>query len=250
MYRRFFLKDLIFIFKTRILNTEPDKSIVGKKYIFLIVLIGMIMWGSSIFETNIKPTVIAMAETKAQVIAIYAINDAINEEIVKKTSYNDLITLQQDNQAKVTALQVNVEKVNQMQALISQLVQHKIENLDNSELNIPLGNLVHSSILAGWGPKIKIRIIPIGMIQSKFNGEFSTAGINQTRHKISLEIKSKISIIVPFISTTKEVVTTVPVAETVIVGNVPTTYLDVRGSSDEERQKAREMAPNLATKER
>lgn len=247
MYRRFFLKDLIFLFKTRFLNTEIEESIGGKRYILLFIFIGMVLWGSSIFETNIKPTVIAMAETKAQAIAIYAINDAINEEIVKKTSYSDLVMLQQDNQLKVTALQVNVAKVNQMQALVSQLVQHKFEDLESSELRIPLGNLIHSSILAGWGPRIKVRILPIGTVQSKFNGEFTTAGINQTIHKITLDVKGKISIMVPFISTSKEIVTSIPITETVIVGNVPTTYLDVRGASDEEKKKAQEIAPNLTT---
>lgn len=248
MYRRYLLKDLLYLLKTRILNTDSDQSMVRKRHVLLFAFLSLIIWGMSYFETNIKPTVIDIAEAKAQSIAVYAINDAINEEIVKKVSYSDLVSLHQDNQSKITALQVNVAKVNQMQALVSEVVQHKLDNLDSSELSIPLGNLMHSSVLAGWGPKIKIRIFPIGTVQSKFNGEFTTAGINQTIHKINLDIKEQISIIVPFISATKEVDTMVPIAETVILGNVPQTYLDVSGASDEERQKAQLIAPNLATK--
>lgn len=250
MFKRFFLRDLMYILKFRIFRIQPynkrEKN-KGLKYIIIGILMLMMVWSFSFFETKIKPTVSALSEARAKVIAIRSINEAVNEEIVKKVKYEDLIFLRKDTDNRVTALQTNVVKMNEMQALTSQVIQDKLTNTDSSQLTIPIGNIMNSSILAGWGPRVKIKIMPVGTVQSEFKSTFVTAGINQTKHRIVMEVKGRVVVVVPLISTYTEVVTTVPIAETIIVGNVPQTYLDVTGASSEEQQKAREIAPNMAT---
>lgn len=251
MHRRFIFKDASYIIKSRIKRRNQYKKSNKTKGFFIIVIIVMIfIWSFTAFENKIKPTVITIAQAQAKVIAINAINEAVNQEIVNKVRYEDLIILKKDQEGRVSALQTNIVKMNEMQALTVSVFQDKLSKIESSELSIPIGNIFNSSILAGWGPKIKIKIIPIGVVQSKFVDDIVTAGINQTKHKISMDIKGMITVVVPFISTSAEVVTNVPVAETIIVGNVPVTYLDVSSdASDEEKKRAMGIAENLATME-
>lgn len=246
--RRFWFRDIMYIFRSQARRrTSYDKKSGFGKLFFLIIIIGMFYWSFMAFENSVKPTVMTLAEARAKAIAISAINEAVNNEIVSRVKYEDLVSLKKDDQGKVVALQTNTVTMNEIQALVSQVFQDKVSTIESNQLKIPIGNMFKSSILAGWGPQIKIKIIPVGTVKSQFLDDFITAGINQTKHKIWLEIDGKIAVVVPFMNTTSEIVTSIPIAETIIVGNVPTTYLDVRGSSAEEREKAWSIAPNMAT---
>lgn len=240
------IRDAIYVFKSRTSRVSSNKK-KKKKILILITIFLFSFWSFSTFETKIKPTVAAMAEARAKVIATHAINEAINQEIVNKIKYDDLIMLKRDEQSKITALQTNIVKMNEMQALTSQVFQDKIGKIETSDLKIPIGNVFNSSILAGWGPMIKIRILPIGTVQSKFVDEFISAGINQTKHKVSLDVKGKVIVILPLISIGTEIVTNIPVAETIIVGDVPQTYLNVSDGSEQVKKNALGIAENLAT---
>jgi sporulation protein YunB len=247
--RRFFFRDTLYIIKARYIKDKISNKKSPLKFIFIFfITITLVSWGFSFFDTKIKPTVATMAEAKAKAIAINTINKSINEKIVSQISYEDLIIIKKDSEDRVTALQTNTSKMNEMQAIISSDIQEKFAFIDTANLKIPLGNLFNSSILAGWGPRITIRIIPIGTVQSKFIDSFTSAGINQTKHKISLDVKGTINVILPLMSVSTEVTTNVPVVETIIVGNVPVTYIDVRGSNDDvERQKALDIGTNFST---
>lgn len=83
--------------------------------------------------------------------------------------------------------------------------------------------------MSGRGPNISFKIIPVGTVATQFKTEFVSTGINQTVHRINLEVKSKVSIIAPFYNSSNEIVTTINVAETVIVGSVPTNYYNLEG---------------------
>lgn len=248
MFPRFIFRDIIYVIKSKINGQDNYKKKESHKLFWFIIFIVLVFFCLIRFEKEIRPTVITLAEARAKVIATTAINTAINEEIVSKIKYEDLIILQKDEQQRITALQANIVKMNEIQAHTSLVIQKKLSNIQSDDLNIPFGNLYNSSILAGWGPKVKIKIQPVGTIQSKFITDFINAGINQTKHKVSLEVQSKISIVVPLISTNYEITTNIPIAETVIVGGVPQTYLDVSGTEDKNvLEKARGIAPNLAT---
>lgn len=246
--RRYFFKDLMYILKSRvpIKRGYPRKKINFPIIIIMSSIFFILMWSISVFETKVKPMVNAMAESRAKVIALRAINEGVREEIVKKISYEDLITLRQDESQRITALQTNMVKMNEMQAQSSYVIQEKISNIGESELKIPIGSLFDSSILAGIGPKITIKIIPFGSVQSEFVDQFVSAGINQTKHKINLQFKSGIIIIMPLSRISTEVVSSIPIAETIIVGNVPNTYLNVADGPNS-IENAKGIAENLAT---
>lgn len=248
MFRRYIVRDLIYIFKSKFLKTSfKRKKVKYRLFLFLLIVVGTVILSFSVFENKIKPTIIAMAESKAKRIALQAINEAVSQEIIKNIKYEDLITIIKDDHSRVTAVRTNVVKMNEIQSATSQVVQDKIAGIEVSELKIPIGNIFNSSILAGLGPKIKIKILPVGSVQSKFIDDFVSAGINQTKHKIFMEIKGNIVVIVPLIRIPTEVISYVPIAETIIVGDVPNTFLDVSDASPEEKKKATGIAENLAT---
>ncbi len=77
------------------------------------------------------------------------------------------------------------------------------------------------------GPDIRVRMTPVGSVSVDFTDEFHAAGINQTRHKIYLLLKTQVKIVVPLGSEVINVSTRVPISESIIVGDVPQTYVNV-----------------------
>ncbi len=124
-------------------------------------------------------------------------------------------------------MQANTVMMNRLASEVALTVQDKIQDIRTSSVEVPLGTVFGSQLLAQYGPKLDIGVTPIGMVNVDFKTEFEHSGINQTRHKIYLVIKTQVKIIVPFSSNTTTVETSVPIAETIIVGKVPQNYIYV-----------------------
>ena len=195
-----------------------------KRIIILSVLIAiLVIYIFVIIDRNVKPTVLAISEVQARVIATQIINDAVKENINDDIRYQDLIYIQYDNNVKVTLMQANTILMNDIASDVASEVQEKMKKISMSTIKIPLGNVIDSNIITG--PKISIKIVPQGSVSVDFATEFEESGINQTRHMIYLIITSDVRIIAPLASDTVRVSVNVPIAETVIVGEVPKSFL-------------------------
>lgn len=106
-------------------------------------------------------------------------------------------------------------------------IQDELKQIRTASAYIPIGNALRSQILAQYGPKLKIGIEPVGIVNVDFGTEFESSGINQTRHRIFLLIKTNVKVIIPFTSSTKQVASQMPVCETIVVGKVPQNYVNV-----------------------
>ena len=113
---------------------------------------------------------------------------------------------------------------NRLQSSILHQVLQEIAQMDTRELSIPLGSLTGSALLAGRGPRISVRMQSVGSSTAYLSNEFSSAGINQTRHQIILNVDVYVSILLPGFSTATKVSNAFTVAETVLVGTVPDSY--------------------------
>ena len=154
-------------------------------------------------------------------IVVAAVNDAVeNGEI----NYDTLITFEKDTDGKVTALRSNMAEFNRLQAKIADDILVRLSDVSTSELSIPVGTLTGSSIFAGRGPSIVIKMQSVGSTTAHLRNAFTSAGINQTKHQILLDVDVYISILLPGFRTSTKVSNEISVAETVIVGNVPQTY--------------------------
>ena len=96
-------------------------------------------------------------------------------------------------------------------------------------LRLHYGSFTGFKLLAGRGPGVKIQISPIGDVETDLRSEFSSQGINQTLHRIYLEVKCRVNILTPFQDLEKEITNQVLLAENVIVGRIPSTYYNLEG---------------------
>ncbi len=194
-----------------------------------IILFGLsILISFATITHYIEPTLIELCKVKAESIGISNSNKIV-EQVMRDVGYLDLIILDRDETGKIMALRANVIEMNRIASEISLAIQKQNNEIEATYVSIPIGNFTGNSLLAGLGPKIKVKIIPTGTVHIEFKTEFLSSGINQTRHRIFLEIKSKMGIVAPFVSKRVEVINEVNIAETVLIGEVPETYYNLQG---------------------
>lgn len=202
------------------------------RYLLIAVILMLSLYSISLFNQRIVPTILSVAEARAKYIATRVINEAVNEKITEDNlQYVDLISFQKNNDGQITALQANIIKMNQLKSAISMSIQQKIAIIDTTQIEVPLGNIIDNPLISGWGPRIPVRLMPVGTAQTDFKSSFHAAGINQTKHEIFLEVNSKIVVLLPLTRVNSEVITTIPVAETIIVGTVPGSYINIEGTT-------------------
>ncbi len=195
--------------------------------VVIIILALTIIVPFSIVESSLKPTILAVARANAEQSAVRAIQDAVNEKVAKSVEYKDLIFIRTDNRGRVVLMQANTIKINSLAADTVLDIQKSLSKLEGKVIPIPVGQVLKSQLLAAYGPKIKVTLVPIGTVKVKVVDDFQQAGINQTRHRLYLNIYGKVKIIIPLTSDYVEVASQVPIAETIIVGEVPQTYLNL-----------------------
>lgn len=175
-------------------------------------------------NSRIRPILLelALSQTSNQITAV--IDHAVAEQAV---AYSDLVTLERSESGDVVALSSNLAQANILRAQLLNVALDALNGLEIKDLEIPLGTVFDWDIFSGLGPGIKVRILYTGTASAEFENAFSTAGINQTRHQIIFKINADISVLLPGRQYNKSVSTSVCVAETIIVGKVPETYLQI-----------------------
>ena len=124
--------------------------------------------------------------------------------------------------------QINSIEVNRVMAETTLATREALLNLTDTPFEIPLGEAMDSYLLATYGPKIPVKMIPLGRVNTELIDLFEEAGINQTRHKIYLQVHTEVQIIVPLISSAVEVITSVPVTDAIFIGEVPDTVINLQ----------------------
>jgi len=192
---------------------------------FIIILIPLLVVLYLFIDHNLERTLKEIAKSKAQLAGQEIITRAVNEKVALKTEYQDLVAVHKDGEGRIVLIQPNTVKINRMMAETLLEVETGFAELEKQNYSIPLGQALGSRVFAGYGPGIKVKMIPAGQVSADFIDSFEEAGINQTRHLISLRISGKIKVVVPFNDEEVDVKMTIPVAETIVVGQVPQTYM-------------------------
>lgn len=211
--------------KRRFLRRNP--LLPGRKFplkLRVILIPLLLLAGFFYAEHRLRPALHEIARARAIQIATQSINKAVREEVVPQIRYEDLITVKVDNRGRVVLMQPNTGDINRLASEATIAVQKELEKVSRARIHIPLGQLLGSQVMAGRGPDIPIEIIPAGAVESRVFDRFEQAGINQTRHKIYLEIKTRVRIVIPLTFANAEVRTEVPLAEAVIMGEFPQVY--------------------------
>jgi len=202
--------------------------------VIIVLAISILFYMLWFVELHLKPTLLAIAEARATLIATQSINRVINDKVSKEIDPQTLVLIKVDNQGRVVLIQPNTMEFNKLAADTTIKVQEVLEKLSEEKINIPIGQVLGSQFLASMGPQITVTIIPIGTVQVKVIDKFEQAGINQTKHMVYLVATTNVKIVVPLVSKSVSVDTQVPVAEYVVVGEVPSTYVQFPSSLNKE----------------
>lgn len=185
---------------------------------------------------RIRPMIRPIAIAQAKSIATRAINTAVAAKLSESDiTYDDLISLEKDSENRVTALKVNTIEVNKLKSELSVAVLDKVAQLDRTEIKIPLGNIINNELFSNLGPKITVSLNPVGFVETNIINSFFSAGINQTRHQILLEITVTIGIIMPTYTEYASVTTEIVIGESVLLGSVPNSYTNVGADEDSQQ---------------
>ena len=176
------------------------------------------------FRNNIVPTVMGSAVAEVRAICTNSVNLAVTTVVGGGLKYDDLFTVVKDSDGDVSMVQANSPEINLISREIANLAQANLDALGSQEISVPAGTFTGLALLMGMGPEVTISVIPIGSALCDFVSYFTSAGINQTLHKIYINVYAVISIVTPIDEPTITVTAEVLVAENLIVGDVPQFY--------------------------
>ena len=190
------------------------------------ILLGVGVAVLFIHMVNIRlgPILLELARTQTANHITTVVDTAVAEQAL---SYNDLVMLERSENGDIVALTSNMAQANTLRAQLLEKALEALNGVEVMELEVPLGTVFDWDILSGLGPGVDARVVYTGTATAEFENEFSAAGINQTCHRIFFCINADISVLLPGQQLRTTVTTRVCIAETVIVGKVPETYLHV-----------------------
>lgn len=202
-------------------------------FLLLILLTLLFFWLRHTYRDVIRE----LAETQVKNTTSDLTNDAIAKQIADGVvQYDRIVYFEKDLDGRITALKTNIGEVNRLKTDILNIINDEILALDHSDMGIPLGSLFLPEILSGRGPVIPVHILSIRNSDANFASFFSQAGINQTLHQVTMEVSIDVSVLVLGQTTSFTMESQVVVAETVIVGQVPNTFLHTGGTYGSEKE--------------
>lgn len=207
---------------------------------FFRVLVFILLFCAAIlffFRVHYNAVIFELAESRVKNATSDLTNTAIDVQIGNgNIAYDRIVFFEKDINGKITALKTNIGEINRLKTDILKSINQKIMELDTSDIGIPIGSLVFPELLSGRGPIIPVRIMSIRNSDAEFSSDFSQAGINQTLHRLIMRVHIDVTVLVLGETDSFSVESQVIVAETVIIGDVPNTFLQTGGSYVSERE--------------
>ena len=190
-----------------------------------------------VLRTKYRKVLTELAQTQVKNVTSDLINDAVDREIAEGTiQYDRLVYFEKDLEGRITALKTNMGEINRLKTETLSLINQEILDMDSSALGVPIGSLVLPEVFAGRGFSIPIEILAIRNSDASFSSSFSQAGINQTLQQMKMDVFVDVTVLILGSTESFTVTSQVVVAETVIVGQVPNTYLQTGGNYGTQRE--------------
>lgn len=191
----------------------------------LLILAGfLLLW--LLLRARLDPLLRDLAVTSARNAALQAIQLTVAEKMAAgELDYTRLVQLEKDTDGLVTAAVADMVQVNRLQSELTAEIVQRLTEPGTADLSVPLGNLLGTPLLSGLGPEIPVRILSVAALDVQLVSSFTHAGINQTLHRLLLEVRATVYVLIPGSTVTADVADTVTVAETVLLGRVPESYM-------------------------
>lgn len=178
------------------------------------------------FNYYVNPVIIEVSEATITSLTSKSVNSAVQSVINNTNLYDEIIEIKTDAEGNITSFQVKSILINRLGKDIGKTAQQNLEMMGSEGIDIPLGTLTGIPIFVGKGPDVVFKVQPIGTISSTFASEFQSAGINQTSHRIYMNIKATVTLVLPTASRNVQTNTQILICESIIIGKVPDTYLN------------------------
>jgi len=199
------------------------------RFSLLLLILSVVLF--LVFRSRYRDVIRALAETQVKNTTSDLTNDAIAKQIADGIiQYDRIVFFEKDLEGRITALKTNMSEVNRLKTDILNIINDEILALDTSDIGIPLGSLFLPELLSGKGPVIPVHILSIRNSDASFSSNFVQAGINQTLHQLIMLVSVDVAILVLGQTGSFTITSEVVVAETVIVGDVPNTFLQTGGN--------------------
>ena len=168
----------------------------------------------------------AMAVSNASDLITRTVSDIVEDKMLRlQEEGRQFVLYDKDETGGVTAIVTDTAQVN---ILSSEILHAVIEASDqgNLDLAIPLGDLLGASVFLGRGPRVPVKITMLTSSRADFRNDLVSAGINQTKHRVVLELRVDVDVLLPWEILSTQIVSDILVAETLVVGSVPETYMN------------------------
>lgn len=207
---------------------RKKRSLSAKKklYIALAIIFLVIILIIIYLHCVVNPILIDATEAKVQSLTQQAVESAVYDVIKDENVYDNLIEIVKDSNNDVQMITANAYEINLFSKEVLSSAQKNLNNLVNAGVEVGIGTFTGLTFLTDKGPKVKLKLAPIGTVYTTFHSEFISAGINNTLHKIYLLVKTDVNIILPTDTKTINTTTELLITESMIVGKIPDTYLN------------------------
>lgn len=206
------------------------RQFLRRVFAVLLILIVLIVAGFILLRSRYFSVITELARTQVTNSTSDLINDAVAKQIDSgKIAYDRIVFFEKDLNGRITALKTNIGEVNILKTQTLDVINEELLDTDQSLLGIPVGSLILPEFLSGRGPQIPVRILSVRNSDATFASNFTHAGINQTLHQLNMEVLVDVTVLVLGRTLTFTVSSQVVVAETIIVGDVPDTFLQAGG---------------------
>lgn len=206
-------------------NKDNEKN---NKIIKIMLILFVAILTLTIILKSINPIFEARCIEKVQEIATN-ITNIQSSEVLKGKNYGNIVELAKDEKGNISVIKSDVVIINEIASDIAVAIQEELSKQKTETILIPAGSFLGNSLLAGFGPNIKIKILPAGNIKTDIKTEFVSSGINQTMYRIYLELQCEVKILTPFKTMDTVITNQVLLVETVIIGEIPSSYYNLEG---------------------
>ena len=195
-----------------------------------LILLCVLMVAFLLFRRRYRQVIRELAPTQVTNATSDLINDAVARQIaLGDIQYDRIVYFEKDLNGRITALKTNIGEVNKLKTATLNTINDEILSMDASRIGIPLGSLILPEFLSGRGPRLPVEVLTIRNSDADFESNFSHAGINQTLHQVHMAVWVDVAVLVLGSTVSFSVEADVVVAETIIVGDVPDTFLQTGG---------------------
>ena len=175
---------------------------------------------------RLEPAIEDMASAQVADEASDRIAEAITAQMERDgVCYDSVVALEKDAQGRLLALRTDMNRLNRLRNETLSIINARITDGGESELGVPLGSVFLPALFSGKGPRLPVRVLTVSNCDAEFYSSFEEAGINQTLHRITMQVSMNITLLTPAGTQQVRVDSGVVVAETILIGQVPETLI-------------------------